>query len=112
MLLSRLFHGTLAMNKRILWVVALSAYWSAFSSAAEAPPMSADEAAIRASVAAYVEASNRKDSKAVAALWLPEAVYISHTSGQQATGAAEIERELAAEFEGNKESKLEVSIDS
>jgi uncharacterized protein (TIGR02246 family) len=74
--------------------------------------MSEDETAIRANVAAYVEAFNRKDSKALAAFWLPEAVYISRTTGQQATGAAEIESELADEFQDGVERKLEASIDS
>src|SRR5688572_48388 len=100
------------MKRLMVWVVVVGALRPTFSSSAEPPPTSEDEAAIRANVAAYVEASNRKDSKALAAFWLPEAVYISRTTGQQATGAADIERELAAEFQDDKQSRLEVSIDS
>lgn len=100
------------MRNILLCVVVAGVVRPAISLALETAPMSADEAAIRANVAAYVEASNRKDSKALAAMWSPEAVYISRTTGEQAIGAAEIESQLAAEFKDGDASKLEVTVES
>ena len=45
-----------------------------------------DEAAIRKSDDAYVEAYNKHDAKALAALWSPEAVYVDPETGEQAVG--------------------------
>lgn len=79
---------------------------------AQAPERSADETAIRGNVQAYVEAFNRKDSKAVAALWAPEGVYASRTTGRESVGAAAIEQELAAEFAADKATRLEVTVNA
>jgi ketosteroid isomerase-like protein len=52
----------------------------------------ADEAAIRKNDAAYVEAYNKNDAKAVAALWSPEAVYVDPETGEESVGRDQIEK--------------------
>ncbi len=67
-----------------------------------------DEAAIRKADEAYVEAYNKHDAKAVAALWSPEAVYVDPDTGEEAVGRDEIEKEFADTFADLKDAKLEV----
>ena len=71
-----------------------------------------DEAAIRKSDDAYVEAYNKHDAKALASLWSPEAVYVDPETGEQAVGREAIEKEFAETFAGLKDSKLEVEVKS
>jgi uncharacterized protein (TIGR02246 family) len=71
-----------------------------------------DEAAIRKSDEAYVEAYNKRDAKALAALWSPEAVYTDPETGENFVGREEIEKEFADTFAGLKEAKLEVDANS
>ncbi len=53
-----------------------------------------DEAAIRKSDAAYIEAYNKHDAKALAALWSPEAVYVDPDTGDEAVGAKRSRKSL------------------
>ena len=69
-----------------------------------------DEAAIRKSDEAYVEAYNKHDAKALAALWSPEAVYVDPETGEEAVGREAIEKEFAETFEGLKDAKLEIDV--
>jgi uncharacterized protein (TIGR02246 family) len=71
-----------------------------------------DEAAIRKTDEAYVEAYNKQDAKALAALWSPEAVYVDPETGEEAIGREEIEKEFADTFTGLKDAKLEINVDS
>ena len=71
-----------------------------------------DEAAIRKSAASYVEAYNRRDSKAVAGHWSPDAVYTIRQTGEQLVGREAIEREIAATFKEKDAPKLAVSVES
>jgi uncharacterized protein (TIGR02246 family) len=71
-----------------------------------------DEAAIRKSDEAYVEAYNKHDAKALAALWSPEAVYVDPETGDEFVGREEIEKEFADTFSDIKDAKLEVKADS
>ncbi len=57
-----------------------------------------DEVAIRKMVASYTAAFNKRDAKAVAAHWLPDAVYRDPDSRKQIVGRAAIEKHFAAEF--------------
>lgn len=66
----------------------------------------ADEAAIRKAVEAYVAAYNGGDAKALAAMWSPDAVYTNPVSGNQAAGREAIEKEFAAIFAANPGAKL------
>ena len=69
-----------------------------------------DEAAIRKSDDAYVEAYNKQDAKALAALWSPEAVYVDPETGEESVGRDEIEKEFADTFAGSKDAKLEIKV--
>src|SRR5205814_2128987 len=71
----------------------------------------ADEAAIRATVETYAAAFNQRDAKALAAHWLPEAVYIDPDSGKSIVGRAAIEKHFAHVL-SNSKSKLTVAVES
>lgn len=68
----------------------------------------ADEAAIRASGAAFVEAYNARDAKKLAALWTPEAIYLDPATGEQSVGRDEIEKAFADAFSDQQDAKLVV----
>jgi uncharacterized protein (TIGR02246 family) len=71
-----------------------------------------DEAAIRKNAAAYVEAYNKRDAKAVAEMWSPDAVYMDPDTGEAAVGREEIEKLFAGTLAGLGEGKIEVDVDS
>lgn len=71
-----------------------------------------DEAAIRASVAAYVVAFNLGDAKAIAAQWSPDAVYSNPMTGDEVTGRKAIEEQMVEIFKNAKETKIEVDVSS
>ncbi len=72
----------------------------------------ADEAAIRKSDQSYVEAYNKHDAKALAALWSSEAVYVDPDTGAEVVGREAIEKEFAETFADLKDAKLEIHSDS
>jgi uncharacterized protein (TIGR02246 family) len=80
--------------------------------ALSADTAAADEEAIRKNAAAYVEAYNRRDAKAVAGFWSPDAVYIVRTTGEQLVGREAIEREFTAAFKEKDAVKLAASVES
>lgn len=83
------------------------------TAAAESPaPVSAAETAIRAVVAAYVEAYNSHNAKSLAALWSPEAVYTIRTSGEEVVGREAIAAQFEATFQAQPEMKLDVNVTS
>src|SRR5262245_29055735 len=98
------------MNQRILAVVAVVISCGPFSDrtngqdAQRLPPrrLAASESAedleaIREGSQAFVEAFNRADAQAVAALWAPDGEYIDE-AGRKFEGRAAIEKEYAAFF--------------
>jgi uncharacterized protein (TIGR02246 family) len=101
--------------KRVIWSAAMIVGGLASAIGAEADHQAADEAAIRKAVESYVAAFNRGDTKALAALWSPDAVYTNRLSGEQVVGRAEIEKQFAAIFadaKGAKGAKLEAKTDT
>jgi uncharacterized protein (TIGR02246 family) len=72
----------------------------------------ADEASIRQAVAAYVDAYNKGDAKALAALWSPEAVYTHPVTGEQLVGREAIEKQFAQVFAAAKGAKLDAASTS
>jgi uncharacterized protein (TIGR02246 family) len=72
----------------------------------------ADEAAIRKTVASYVEAFNKHDAKALADHWSPDAVYLNRSTGEEVVGRAAIAEQFAALFKEQPAVKLEVSVAS
>jgi uncharacterized protein (TIGR02246 family) len=100
------------MSKVQLICIVIACCASSFVSSVCRADQAEDEAAIRKSDNAYVEAYNKRDAKALAALWSPEAVYIDPETGDEAVGRDEIEKEFAATFEDLKDAKLEVNVES
>ncbi len=82
------------------------------STAAPTDSRAADEAAIRASGAAFMEAYKARDAKKLAALWSPEAVYIDPLNGEEIVGREAIEKEFEEAFADKQDVKLEVEGNS
>jgi uncharacterized protein (TIGR02246 family) len=74
--------------------------------------VSADEAAIRTNADKYVEAYNRRDSRTMAAMWSPDAVYLDPTSGEEFVGRDNIAKHFDYIFAGSEDAQLAVTIDS
>ncbi len=74
-------------------------------------PPSAD-AAIKKAVAAYVEAFNKHDAKALAEQWSPEAVYINRMTGEEVVGQMAIAEQFTAIFKGRPNLKIDVTTES
>jgi len=79
---------------------------------ATADARSADEAAIRSSGAAFLEAYNARDAKKLAALWSPEAVYVDPLTGEQTVGREAIEKVFADAFADKQDVKLVADVNS
>lgn len=71
-----------------------------------------DEAAIRKTVESYTAAFNKRDAMALAAHWLPEAVYIDPDSGTNIVGRPAIEKHFAEVLKDLKNVKLAVAVES
>src|SRR4051794_26244046 len=72
----------------------------------------ADEATIRANAAKYVESYNRRDSKTMASMWSPDAVYTDDSTGESVIGREAIAKQLEHMFAGAEDAKLKIDIDS
>src|SRR3954468_19147406 len=88
------------------------ATYLAFMTTTGRADQAADEATIRANAAKYVESYNRRDSKTMASMWSPEAVYIDDETGEKAVGREAIARQLDQEFAGDEDGKLTIHINS
>src|SRR5688572_3731719 len=71
-----------------------------------------DDAMIRKNAEAYVDAYNKRDAKAVASMWSPDAVYMDPSTGDAAVGREEIEKAFAEILSELKDGKLEVEVRS
>lgn len=71
-----------------------------------------DEVTIRANAAKYVESYNRRDSKTMASMWSPDAIYIDDETGERAIGHDAIAKQLDHEFAGAEDAKLTIQVDS
>jgi len=87
---------------------------SALLAADEPAPSSgsADEAAIRANADKYVEAYNRRDSRTMAGMWSPDAVYMEPDSGERFVGRDAIAKYFDDMLAGSEDAKLAVTVDS
>ncbi len=81
------------------------------AAAEKKPADNADEAAIRANEQAFVQAFNRGDAKAVAALWTPHGS-LADNQGRLLKGRQAIEDEYAAFFKQHPGATIEVAIQS
>lgn len=98
-----------------MWLLAASLVFATQLSAADdtAPAdLSADEAAIRANCDKYVESYNRRDSRTMAAMWSPEAVYMDPDTNERIVGREEIAKFFDNVFAGMEDADLKVTIDS
>lgn len=98
-----------------LWLLAASLTFAARVSAADdtAPAdLSADEAAIRANCDKYVESYNRRDSRTMAAMWSPDAVYMDPDIDERIVGRDAIAKFFDNVFAGMEDADLKVTIDS
>lgn len=82
------------------------------SQEAESEQTNVDEIAIRANAEAYVEAYNKRDAKAVAEMWSPDAVYMDPTTGEGIVGREAIAAQFEEEFAATPDINIEVTIDS
>lgn len=92
------------------WIAVLSL--SCLNTVRAAADQAEDEAAIRKTVESYTDAFNKRDPKAMAAHWLPKAVYLDPTSGKEIVGRDAIEKHFTANVDRIKNAKLTVAIDS
>lgn len=82
------------------------------SDAPNAAPNPADDlAAIRATSEAFAAAFNRRDAKAVAALWTETGDY-TDDAGRTLSGRSAIEKSYASFFAENRDARLSIIIDS
>jgi uncharacterized protein (TIGR02246 family) len=98
-----------------LWLLVATLAFAAQVGAADdtAPAdLSADEAAIRANCDKYVESYNRRDSRTMAAMWSPEAVYMDPDTNERIVGREEIAKFFDDVFAGMEDAELKVTIDS
>lgn len=98
-----------------LWMVlALAAVAVGRASADDTAPadLSPDEAAIRTNCDKYVEAYNRRDSKSMAGMWSPDAIYMDPSTGEQVVGRDNIAKFFDDVFAGMEDAKLTATIDS
>jgi uncharacterized protein (TIGR02246 family) len=96
------------MKHFITWAGLIVASSSPFACADQA----ADEVAIRSNAEKYVEAYNRRDSKSMASMWSPEAVYMDPTTGEGVVGREAIARQFDYAFAGAEDAKLAITIES
>src|SRR5262245_21140092 len=101
------------MNRAsIYWIAAVCFGAASISPTVTCADQTEDEAAIRKSDEAYVEAYNKRDAKAVAGMWSPEAVYVDPETGEESVGREEIEKEFSDTFSELKDAKLEIDVKS
>ena len=71
---------------------------------------SSDEATIRKVGLEYLAAFNRRDAKALAEFWSPEAIYTNRLTGEQVMGREAIGEQFAQLFAEGGDMKLEVDV--
>lgn len=99
--------------KRILFSLLIVTGFLPTRSFAQATDGAADdEALVRAIGTAYVEAFNKHDADALAAMWSPQAVYTNRITGEQVVGRDAIAEQFKAIFKDAPELKLSVDVES
>lgn len=75
------------------------------------PLTNADEAAVRKTLAAYVEVFNQKAADKVAAFWTEKGTHTDRETGERTEGRAAIEADMTAVMSEQSECKLSATID-
>jgi uncharacterized protein (TIGR02246 family) len=108
----------------VLWLVTVSGWAIAQEATKEAkqadPPASTvdsnveddDSAEIVAAIESYIAAFNSRDVQKLVALWSPEGVYISRTSGERIIGHEGLTEEFTQVFAGERVPTLAVTTES
>ena len=100
------------MNRILLMSLLLATTCGLEAAGREAELSDKDEAAIRATGKAYLEAFNSQEAKAVAAFWSPEAVYVNRLTREQVVGRKAIAAQFKSIFKAAGDVKLAVSVES
>lgn len=93
------------MRRWHLWILSLAIV------GVVSPAAQADEAAVRKFVATYVEAFNRQDLPAVAAMWAADGSHADRETGEHTSGREAIQADIAAAFKDLPGAKLSGHID-
>jgi uncharacterized protein (TIGR02246 family) len=107
--LVQLIGGSMHIRTIALLAITTFAFANPIIAVADQP---ADEATIRENAQKFVEAYNRRDSKTMAAMWSPEAVYMDPSTGENVSGRDEIAKQFDETFAGAEDAKLAIAIDS
>jgi uncharacterized protein (TIGR02246 family) len=99
------------LTAKFLWAAFLPALFLGTQSSVRAD-QAADEAAIRANAEKYVESYNRRDSRTMASMWSPDAIYTDSSTGESVTGREAIAKQLDYVFAGAEDAKLSVHVDT
>ncbi len=76
-----------------------------------AAELRADEAAVRKTIATYVEAFNKQDLKTVASLWAANAVYTDRETGERTEGREAITADIGTVFKERPSTRLTGRVD-
>jgi uncharacterized protein (TIGR02246 family) len=98
--------------RKLALIVAIGTLLMVSGALAETKEPSADEIAVRRTIASYVEAYNRADTHAMASYWGSQGTYVSPSGDEEAKGPEKIQQALAAFFAKNKDVRLKVTISS
>ncbi len=79
---------------------------------AAATDLGPEAAPIWQALRGYLEAFNKHDAKAVAALWMPQGVYVDRSTGERVEGRAALEKDFAATFKEKPHSQLSGTLKS
>jgi uncharacterized protein (TIGR02246 family) len=104
--------GIIIMNHVVGTLIACMVLAAGCAQAVLAQDHSADEQAIRQNVARYLEAFRNRDVAALAALWAPDAIYVSSRTGDRLQGREAIQRELESVFAEDENVAIDVSVSS
>src|SRR5271154_5680607 len=61
---------------------------------------------IRQALRSYIEAFNKHDAKALAALWVPKGIYVDRSTGERIEGREALESDFGATFKERPSARL------
>jgi uncharacterized protein (TIGR02246 family) len=67
---------------------------------------------IRQVLRSYIEAFNKHDAKALAALWMPKGIYVDRSTGERIAGREALESDFAATFKEKPSARLSGTLQS
>jgi uncharacterized protein (TIGR02246 family) len=79
---------------------------------AAATDLGPEAAPIRQALQGYLDAFNKHDAQAVAALWMPKGVYVDRSTGERVEGQEALEKDFAATFKEKPHAELSGTLKS